>query len=125
VLEGVITDRAIERVLTEGCVAAVSRARQPSRSQTMEVDPPDQPSEDDDEYLAKELEGMYGTSDHPSKSFRIPHSASPRDGHGTLVVPGWILLGAAEILFEQESSSECDSIPGAILSTLLKVSLMA
>jgi actin-related protein 10 len=123
--EGVLTDRAVERVLTEACVVASSRAKQPSQAQAMEVDPPNHISDDTDEQLARELEGMYGTSDQPSKSYRIPHSASPRDGHGTLEVPGWILLRAAEILFEEESSSECETIPAAILSTLIKVSCRA
>ena len=75
----------------------------------------------DEDRLAKPLEERYGSSKIPSRSFRIPHSLSARDGTGTLVVPGWILERAAEILFEAEDDLESKTVPEAILATLLKV----
>jgi len=87
----------------------------------MDVDHPEGAAEDD-QRLATELESLYGTSDHLDKSFRIPHSSSPRDGHGTLTLPGWALLRAAEILFEEEAHSECETVSSIILATVLKVS---
>ena len=117
----ILTDRVVERVLTEGCVIASTRAKQTSTSDTMDVDHPEGAAEDD-QRLATELQSLYGTSDHPAKSFRIPHSSSPRDGHGTLTVPGWVLLRASEILFEEEAHSECVTVSSIVLATLLKVS---
>jgi len=117
----ILTDRVVERVLTEGCVIASTRAKQTSTSDAMDVDHPEGAAEDD-ERLATELQSLYGSSDHPDKSLRIPHSSSPRDGHGTLTVPGWVLHRAAEILFEEEAHSECETVSSMILVTLLKVS---
>jgi actin-related protein 10 len=88
----------------------------------MDVDMTDDlASEETEEILARQLEQRYSSSKYPNKSFRIPHSASPRDGTGTLVVPGWILERAAEILFEEEAYLEAETVPRAILATLLKV----
>jgi len=116
-----LTDRVVERVLTEGCVIASTRAKQTSTLDAMDIDHPEGAAEND-EQLATELQCLYGTSDHPDKSFRIPHSSFPGDGHGTLTVPGWVLLRAAEILFEEEAHSECETVSSIILATLLKVS---
>jgi actin-related protein 10 len=88
----------------------------------MDIDSTEQQSMEHDDQLARELRDRYGSSDTPSKSFRIPHSSSARDGTGTLVVPGWILERAAEILFESEDDLESETVPEAILATLLKVS---
>lgn len=43
-------------------------------------------------------------------------------GPGTLLVPGWVRERAAEVLFEDDSTSEADSIQHTILDVLAKVS---
>ena len=90
----------------------------------MDVDPPTTTLEDINESaLMSGLCDRYSSSSTlPDRSFRIPHSTSPRDGQGTLIVPGWVLERAAEILFDEDvSADEADTIPQAILTTLLKV----
>jgi actin-related protein 10 len=115
-------DRVVERVLTEGCTVASSRATSNVQTDAMDIDSTEENTIESEEQLAKELKERYGSPDLPSKSFRIPHSPSARDGTGTLVVPGWILERAAEILFEPEDDLESDTVLEAILATLLKVS---
>lgn len=93
----------------------------------MDVDSPSTSLEEVDELaLMISLKDRYSPSSTiHDRSFRIPHSTSPRDGQGTLVVPGWVLERAAEILFDSDvSSEEADTIPDAILTTLLKVSFL-
>jgi hypothetical protein len=112
----------VERVLTEGCTAASSRTTSKVPTDAMDIDVTEDKLMEDEDHLAKELKERYGSSDLPSKTFRIPHSLSTRDGTGTLVVPGWILERAAEILFEPEDDLESETVPEAILATLLRVS---
>lgn len=88
----------------------------------MDIDNMEDAERDGEEQLAAELQKRYSSLDLPSRSFRIPHSSSARDGTGTLSVPGWILTRAGEILFEQEADLESETVPDAILATLLKVS---
>jgi actin-related protein 10 len=88
----------------------------------MDINVTEDKSMEDEDRLAKELKERYGSSDFSSKTLRIPHSPSARDGTGTLVVPGWILERAAEILFEPEDDLESETVPEAILATLLRVS---
>jgi len=88
----------------------------------MDIDDTEEHTMEDEDQLAKGLRERYGALDLPSKTFRIPHSLSARDGTGTLVVPVWVLERAAEILFEREDDLESETIPEAILATLLKVS---
>jgi len=88
----------------------------------MDIDNTADTTMEDEDQLARQLDERYGLSEIPSRSFRIPHSLSVRDGTGTLVVPGWILERAAEILFEPEDELESKTLPEAILATLLKVS---
>jgi len=88
----------------------------------MDIDNTEEQSTEDEDRLARELKERYSSPDLPSKTFRIPHSSSARDGTGTLVVPGWILDRAAEIMFEREDDLESETVPEAILATLLKVS---
>jgi hypothetical protein len=109
-------------VLTEGCTAASSRTTSKVPTDAMDIDVTEDKLMEDEDHLAKELKERYGSSDLPSKTFRIPHSLSTRDGTGTLVVPGWILERAAEILFEPEDDLESETVPEAILATLLRVS---
>jgi actin-related protein 10 len=120
--QSILTDRVVERVLTEGCVVPLSRPEQQDFSETMDVDTAGDEDIGQEAQLAKELETRYSSSAQSNKSFRIPHSTSVRDGTGSLVVPGWILSRAVEILFEDEADLEADTVPGAILATLLKVS---
>jgi actin-related protein 10 len=112
----------VERVLTEGCTAASSRTTSNVPMDAMDIDDSEDRSMEDEVQLAKDLKDRYSSQDLPSKSFRIPHSPSARDGTGTLVVPGWILERAAEILFEREDDLESETVPEAMLATLLKVS---
>jgi len=88
----------------------------------MDIDDTEEHTLEDEGRLAKELKDRYSSPNLASKMFRIPHSSSARDGTGTLVVPVWILDRAAEILFEREDDLESETIPEAILATLLKVS---
>jgi len=88
----------------------------------MDIDYTEEHTMEDEDQLAKELKERYSSPNLPSKSFRIPHSPLARDSTGTLVVPGWILDRAAEILFEPEGDLESETVPEAILATLLKVS---
>jgi len=90
----------------------------------MDIDDTADPAMEDEDRLAKQLEERHRSQELPSRSFRIPHSLSVRDGTGTLVVPGWILERAAEILFEPEDDLESKTVPEAILATLLKVSCL-
>lgn len=90
----------------------------------MDIDDVGEPTLEDEDQLARQLEERYGNSEIPSRSYRIQHSLSARDGTGTLVVPGWILERAAEILFEAEDDLESETVPEAILATLLKVSCL-
>jgi hypothetical protein len=94
----------------------------PSDTMDMDVDTPQDHMEEDEHRLAAGLKAPYGSSNGPNRSFRIPHSISARDGTGTLIVPGWILSRVAEILFEVEDDLESETVPDAVLSTLLKVS---
>ena len=88
----------------------------------MEIDDTEEHTMEDEARLAKELRDRYSSLDLSSKTFRLPHSPSARDGTGTLVVPGWILGRAAEILFEREDDLESETVPEAVLATLLKAS---
>ena len=54
---------------------------------------------------------------------RIPIGGDGRGiGPGMLVIPGWIRERAVEVLFDDDAVGEADSLPSAILQTLLKVS---
>lgn len=129
----VLTDRVVEQVLTTGCVVANPSADPITGATTitgstdgnaaMDIDMPAEPLEEIDNCaLMKSISTRYaGTSARSPKAFRIPHSASPRDGQGTLVVPGWILERATEVLFEDDPSTESASLQGVILATLLKL----
>jgi hypothetical protein len=88
----------------------------------MDIDDTEEVAREGEEQLAAELRKRYSSSDLPSRPFRIPHSTSARDGTGTLSIPGWILARAGEILFEQETDLESETVPDAILASLLKVS---
>jgi hypothetical protein len=88
----------------------------------MDIDNTEEGTMGIEDQVAKELKARYGSQDLSSKSFRITHSSSARDGTGTLVVPSWILERAAEILVESEDDLESETVPEEILATLLKVS---
>jgi len=121
---GHLTDRVVERVLTEGCTVAPARSFPRTTDDTMDIDSTGSQPIDADSRLATELKERYGddSAELPSRSFRIPHSSSTRDGTGTLVVPDWILSRAAEILFKSELDLESETVTDAILTTVLKVS---
>jgi len=120
---GHLIDRVVERVLTQGCTVAATRSIPRATDDNMDIDPTGSQPIDADSRLAAELKERYGddSAELPSRSFRIPHSSSTRDGTGTLVVPDWILSRAAEILFESESDLESETVTDAILTTVLKV----
>lgn len=108
--------------MTEGCAVASSRTNSDVPTDAMDIDRAEDHTIEDEDQSARDLRERYGSSDLPSRSFRIPHSPLARDGTGILAVPGWILERAAEILFEREDDLESETVPEAILATLLKVS---
>ena len=119
-----LSDRVIEQVLTKGCIAGQLPNPYSPETDSMDVDPPAiSTGETDEASLMGALRERYSSSSSTKdRSFRIPHSSSPRDGQGTLVIPGWVLERAAEVLFDPDvSGDEADTIPQAILTTLLKV----
>lgn len=117
-----LTDRVVEQVLTKGCVAGSLSAPRTSGNEAMDVDSTEDVIEDDSgTRILSAIQARYGSSAFPAQSFRIPHSEFTRDGQGTLVVPGWILERSAEILFDPDLSEEAESVPQAVLDTLLKV----
>lgn len=118
-----LTDRVVEQVLTKGCVVGGLPEIDVPIDEVMDVDSSDEMMPEDSEArLLVAMKDRYGSSTFPDRPFRIPHSTSPRDGQGTLVIPGLILERAAEVLFDSTLSEEAESIPQAVLSTLLKVS---
>lgn len=126
----VLTDRLVERVLTEGCFVGPPPSPEDSQLSNspvtedvnMEVD------EINDADLAVRLKLRYASiSNAKTLQFRIlPRKLDPRGmGPGTLQVPGWIRERAAEILFANEIGEEEESLPEVILNCLLKVSFQA
>lgn len=117
-----LTDRVVEQVLTKGCVVGGLPNSHVPTNEMMEVDPIEGSSYEDHEVrLYTALEARHGFSSFPARSFSIPHSTVIRDGQGTLVVPGWVLERAAEILFDSALGEEAESVPHTVLDTLLKV----
>ena len=122
-----LTDRIIEQVLTKGCSAGSLPGPYTPDTELMDVDAPSTSLEEVDELaMTARMRDRYSSSTMQNRSFRVPHSSSPRDGQGTLVVPGWVLERVAEILFDSDvcGADEGDTIPQAILNTLLKVSVI-
>lgn len=130
----VLTGRVVEQVLTEGCRIGqppIDNPSGPDRPGNIDTIPqgddvvPEQEDvreEIDDPEAMEALKRRYQPNPTiPDKAFQIPHLSGDGHDYGTLVVPGWIRERAAEFLFE-ESESEVDSIPCAILTSLAKVS---
>lgn len=77
---------------------------------------------DDEEQALEALRALYQPQSNAT-DLKMPVSvAGSSTGPGTLVIPGWVRERAAEVLFAEDTEGEFDSIPGAVLQALHKVS---
>ncbi|WVQ79414.1 hypothetical protein IAT38_001511 [Cryptococcus sp. DSM 104549] len=125
-----LTDRVVERVLTEGCFVGgvMLEGEEGMEDDAMDVDEPEGKPEDqaipgENAGLIRGLKKRYApTSTAKPMSFRVlPPGASTDMGYGTLIVPGWVRERAAEVLFEDDDETEGEGIPHAVLAALLKL----
>ncbi|ORY34879.1 actin-domain-containing protein [Naematelia encephala] len=114
--EGLLSDRLLERILTEGCFVGSINLRTPNMSFA------DTSDDADDNRLANMLRDRYrGSATATDLSFRIDPPESTGLGPGLLLVPGWIRERAAELLFGDDIDDEQDGIPESILHCISKL----
>ncbi|WOO78512.1 Actin-related protein 10 [Vanrija pseudolonga] len=120
---GVLTDRVVERVLTEACFAApeaaagTSSAAPPGGSSDMFEPLP----EIDDAGLMQTLHDRYAGAAGPTKDWTLTIPSARGVGPCSyLVVPGWVRARAADILFG-DGPAEDESVTEQVISTLLKL----
>ena len=123
-----LTDRLVERVLTEGCFVGGLIVNEVEYEAELEVDiVPEEsqpPSEIDDMRLMRSLHRRYAPSSTATDlSFKVPPppGTSREMGFGTLVVPGWVRERAVEVLFADDDLGEVTPLPEALLVGIMQV----
>lgn len=119
---GVLTDRIVERVLTEACFAAPEVAAAPSSDAAVDSSDMLEPlPEIDDAELMQTLHDRYAGAAGPTKDWTLTIPSARGVGPCSyLVVPGWVRARAADILFG-DGPAEDESVTEQVISTLLKV----
>lgn len=122
----ILTDRVIERVLTQG--AFVGGIVQGEGGDTVmdDDDPSSQETESEDTRIMRSLYRRFaGSSKATDLSVNVPPQPGVSRGLGfvTLIVPGWIRERAAEVFFEHSDFGEGFGLPDAILGCLIKVNI--
>ncbi|KAL1407462.1 hypothetical protein Q8F55_006895 [Vanrija albida] len=121
---GVLTDRLVERVLTEACFAApeaapAAAAAPSDASGTADLFEP--LPEIDDTALMQTLRDRYVGAAGPTKDWTLTIPSARGVGPGSyLVVPGWLRARAADILFG-DGPAEDESVTEQVIGTLLKL----
>ncbi|WWD20116.1 hypothetical protein CI109_104591 [Kwoniella shandongensis] len=123
-----LTDRLVERILTEGCLVGGVFIGSEGVAQ-MDVDMTAQDVKEgldlEDETVIRDFKSRFeGSSSATDMIFKVSPTSKnePRDmGCGTVIVPGWVRERAAEVLFEDDEEEEDKSIPRTILDCLLKL----
>jgi actin-related protein 10 len=125
VSDAVLTDKIVERVLSEGCFVAQSRPSSTPSAQQDQLAKSESESDDvemledvDEEALVALLAESYSSSS--AKDWNIVIPTERIASCPTLIVPGWIRERAAEVLFG-DGQDEAPSLPEVVLETLLKV----
>ncbi|WVO13751.1 hypothetical protein L204_101373 [Cryptococcus depauperatus] len=119
-----LNDSFVERVITEGCFVG-SAFIEPEEKQNVEMEVDflqEYKYEIEDPQLLHTLRKRYQPSSSASDMvFSVDSSGHLQRGHGTVIVPGWAREQAAEVLFDDDDETEGESVPHAILNTLLKL----
>jgi actin-related protein 10 len=114
----VLTDRLVERVLSESCfVSQVAPRGTPHPSSD---EPAEALNDIDDAALMSLLSDRYRSSSSAADWHLSIPAARGVGSCATLIVPGWIRERAAEILFG-DGPDEAQSLSELVLDTLLKV----
>lgn len=113
-----LSDRVVERVLSEACFVAPTGPTTTPCASTAE--PAEQLQEIDDAALMAALSDRYQPSTAADWHLAIPDSRGVGPA-AALIVPGWMRERAAEVLFG-DGPEEVPSVSELVLDTLLKVS---
>ncbi|CAD6588985.1 MAG: hypothetical protein TREMPRED_005228 [Tremellales sp. Tagirdzhanova-0007] len=120
----ILSDRMIERILTEGCfVENIPDRAHDFKAVIVDESPSHDRQDLDESRFMASLKQLYaGSSSATDLRYNLPlPTASSKRAYATFVVPGWVRARVTEILFVGDEADEAESLPDAILRCLLKL----